>query len=67
MMPQILWVGPGWYKRLTFAVGNSKVTQVSQNKDADVDTACVWCDSLESARLHFQPKLVTAPAKREVY
>lgn len=64
-MPEIVWVGPGWYKLLTFAVGNQKVVQVSQNKMAQL-SECVWCATYMDCISRFteQPK---ATSKREVY
>lgn len=58
-MAEIVWVGPGWYKLLTFAVGNKKLVQVSQNKEADLDPACVWLESFEQASKQFIQKPVT--------
>lgn len=65
-MPEIVWCGPGWYKLLHFAVGNSKVVQVSQNKWADIEDSCIWFDKLEAANKHFGPKQVVK-SEREVY
>lgn len=66
-MPEILWVGPGWYKKLTFAVGNSKVTQVSPNKAANVEFPAVWCESLAQAERYFLPSTEQKKFTREVY
>lgn len=63
--PEVTWVGPGWYKLLTFAVGNQKVVQVSQNKAAQLPD-CFWCATYNKCVEQFSEKQVK-PGKREVY
>ena len=65
-MAEIIWVGPGWYKLLSFAVGAKKIVQVSPNKAADMGVDCFWCDSLEHCQKQFGPKGSTV-SKRITY
>jgi hypothetical protein len=64
-MKEIVWVGPGFYKILSFAVGASKVVMVSANQNADLPD-CFWCETLEEAQQRFNPKPVIY-GKRETY
>lgn len=64
-MPEIIWVGAGWYQLLTFAVGKQKVTQVSQNKEARIENA-FWCATYTDCIAQFSERKPPV-SKREVY
>ena len=53
-MTEIIWVGPGWYKLLSFAVGGKKIVQVSQNKAADMAGDCYWCENITHCGRQFE-------------
>ena len=63
--PEVTWVGPGWYKLLTFAGGNQKVVQVSQNKAAQLPD-CFWCATYLDCIAQFSERQ-QVKSKREVY
>lgn len=66
-MAEIIWVGPGWYKLLSFAVGEKKVVQISQNKAADLDSACFWCKTITDCAQQFEMNRERAKSKRITY
>lgn len=66
-MAEIVWVGPGWYKLLTFPVGNKKVVQVSQNRLAALDSECFWFDLMLDCVAYFNEPKGTILSKRIMY
>lgn len=66
-MAEIIWVGPGWYKLLSFAVGGKKIVQVSPNKAADMGDDCFWCDNINHCGRQFEQNKKIVKSQRITY
>lgn len=65
-MAEVIWVGPGWYRKLRFAVGGEKVTQVSPNKQAQIEDAH-WCMTYMDCIVQFEEPKGEAKSQRITY